>query len=74
MKAMGVILMKMAVLLEGNAFCVDGHRDIAGFSGDPILSTQIIPRSGDPIVSAQRIPRGGNRRGATLYKMAVFKG
>ena len=45
---MGVILMKMAVLLEGNAFCVDGHRDIAGFSGDPILSTQRNPRGRDP--------------------------
>ena len=60
MKAMGVLLMKMAVLLQGNAFCVDGHRGVAGFPGDPILSTQ-------------RIPRGRNRRGATLYKIVVFK-
>ena len=33
---MGVILMTMAVLLQGNAFCVDGHRGVAGFPGDPI--------------------------------------
>ena len=58
---MGVILMKMAVLLQGNAFCVDGHRGVAGFPEDPILSTQRIPRSGDPIVSTQRIPRGRDR-------------
>ena len=70
---MGAILRKMAVLLKGNAFCVDGHRGVAGFPGDPIFSTQRIPRSGDPIVSPQRIPRGRNRRGATLYKMVVFK-
>ena len=32
--------MKMAVLLIGNAFCVDGHRGVAGFPGDPISSTE----------------------------------
>ena len=47
--------------------------------GDPILSTQRIPRSGDPIVSTQRIPRGRDRifptqrMGAMRQKMAIFK-
>ena len=58
---MGKILMKMAVLLKGNAFCVDGHRGVAGFPGDPILSTQRIPRGRDRILSTQRLPRGRDR-------------
>ena len=35
-----------------------GEQGSCGISGDPILSTQRIPRSADPILSTQRIPRG----------------
>ena len=37
---------------------ISGQQGSCGISGDPILSTQRIPRSADPILSTQRIPRG----------------
>ena len=53
---------------------ISPEHGVAGFPGDPILSTQRIPRGRDRIFSTQRIPRWGDHRGAMRQKMAIFKG
>ena len=53
----GAILTQMTIFQYGLAPTL-APTGWCGFSEDPILSTQRIPRSGDPILSTQRIPRG----------------
>ena len=56
---------------------ISGQQGCCGFSGDPILSTQRIPRSADPILSTQRICQINdlvkNLMGAMHQKIAIFK-
>ena len=55
---------------------IRGEQGCCGFSGDPILSTQRIPRSADPILSTQRICQINdlvkNLMGAMLMKIVIF--
>ena len=59
-------------ILAGRRFLrISGNRGVAGFPGDPILSTQRIPRGRDPIFPTQRIGAAGIR--FYLHKRDILK-